>query len=634
MIASSFWENFGNIAYAPNGVSKLREMILCLAMQGKLVEQNSADTPAKDLLAEVEAEKERLIRERVLKAPKELLEIREIESAYPLPKTWEWVRFGTIALHNSGKTLDQQRNSGQPRDYITTSNLYWGRFDLRSLRQMLIKEEELDRCTAVKGDLLICEGGEAGRAAVWESEKEVSFQNHVHRARFYAKIDPYYAYRFFQKLNATSEINQYRKGVGISSMSGKVLASIVFPLPPLAEQKRIVAKVDYLMALCDQLELQQQERERSFPMLSRTWHNRLAEAPTPANLHLIFEETGTLSPDDLRRTILNLAVHGQLIPHESKDETAIACLARLGIKSTFKSEGLEPSLPSSWHYIRFEDVALVAGGVTLGRKLLDRKMVTLPYLRVANVKRGAIDLTVIKEVSIAEDEIERYALRENDLLMTEGGDWDKVGRAAIWKGQIPVCLHQNHVFRSRFRSVEILPVWFERYFNSPLGRRYFESASKQTTNLASINMRQVRGCPIPFPPLNEQRRIAAKVDELMALVDHLELQQQERDKLAEAFAKACVASFTGTSQLERPEKMKAPKTELVSLVTLGKKPKPDANAPLAQLLIQNKGTLPAKSLWQQSGLTIDAFYQQLKTELAQGWIAPPAEAEMKILEEA
>jgi len=117
-------------------------------------------------------------------------------------------------------------------------------------------------------------------------------------------------------------------------------------------------------------------------------------------------------------------------------------------------------------------------------------------------------------------------------------------------------------------------------------------------------------------------------------VDQLEAQQQERDKLAEAFAKACVASFTGTTQLERPETMKAPKTELVSLVTLGNKPKSDTKAPLAQLLNQNKGSLPAKSLWQQSGLTIDAFYQQLKTEIAQGWIAPPAEAEMKVLEEA
>jgi type I restriction enzyme S subunit len=178
-------------------------------------------------------------------------------------------------------------------------------------------------------------------------------------------------------------------------------------------------------------------------------------------------------------------------------------LARLGLTPTAetldKNGQQDGQIPEAWSLVRFEDVAVVTGGVTLGRKLGDRKTVTLPYLRVANVKRGEINVDVVKEVTIAEDEIDRYALRENDLLMTEGGDWDKVGRAAIWSGEISPCLHQNHIFRARMRSAEIKPFWFERYFNSPQGRSYFESASKQTTNPASINMRQVRGCPSPIP---------------------------------------------------------------------------------------------------------------------------------------
>ena len=124
-----------------------------------------------------------------------------------------------LLRHNSGKTLDKGRNTGQYRDYITTSNLYWGHFELDSVRQMLIRDEELEKCTARKGDLLICEGGEAGRAAVWSYDKEICFQNHVHRARFYCDIDPYYAYWFFEKLNATGEITKHRQGVGISNMS-------------------------------------------------------------------------------------------------------------------------------------------------------------------------------------------------------------------------------------------------------------------------------------------------------------------------------------------------------------------------------------------------------------------------------
>jgi type I restriction enzyme S subunit len=220
----------------------------------------------------------------------------------------------------------------------------------------------------------------------------------------------------------------------------------------------------------------------------------------------------------------------------------------LGLKVLATNEGDagpdDSPLPPSWTRVCFEDVAIIAGGVPLGRKILGRKTVSLPYLRVANVKRGEVDLSEVKEVTIAEDELERYALRPNDLLMTEGGDWDKVGRAAIWKGQIARCLHQNHIFRARMRSSELLPRWFVEYFNSPDGRSYFESAAKQTTNLASINMRQVRACPIPLPPLAEQRRIVAKVDQLMALVDQWESQLAATHATTDHLLSALVAELT------------------------------------------------------------------------------------------
>ncbi|MDP3032903.1 MAG: restriction endonuclease subunit S, partial [Rhodocyclaceae bacterium] len=350
----------------------------------------------------------------------------------------------------------------------------------------------------------------------------------------------------FHTLKKHAERNA--RGLAQLNLNTDLVRSFPFGLPPLAEQKRIVAKVDELMALCDRLEAQQQERDTRHAALARASLTRFAEAPTPANLDFLFHQSYPITPADLRKAILSLAVQGKLVAQELDDELAETCLSRLGLECTLdpvdSADRSNDSLPPSWSRVRFEDIAFVAGGVTLGRKLGARKTVSLPYLRVANVKRGEIDLSVIKEVSIAEEEIERYALRENDLLMTEGGDWDKVGRAAIWKAQIPVCLHQNHVFRSRMRSVEIAPVWFERYFNSPDGRRYFESASKQTTNLASINMRQVRGCPVPFPPLAEQRRIVAKVDQLMALVDQMETQLAASRAAAEKLMEAVVAELT------------------------------------------------------------------------------------------
>lgn len=175
-IANLLEQHFDTAFSAPDGIKKLRELILTLAMQGKLVEQDPNDQPASELLKEIEAEKQRLVTAGKIKQPKPLLPITPGEVPYDLPSSWIWVRFDDIAQHNSGKTLDKGRNTGQPREYITTSNLYWGRFELENVRQMLIREDELEKCTAKKNDLLICEGGEAGRAAVWPFDSEVFFR--------------------------------------------------------------------------------------------------------------------------------------------------------------------------------------------------------------------------------------------------------------------------------------------------------------------------------------------------------------------------------------------------------------------------------------------------------------------------
>jgi type I restriction enzyme S subunit len=389
------------------------------------------------------------------------------------------------------------------------------------------------------GDIVMARRGEMGRCAIVTKNEEGwlcgtgSLVLRMPRS-VYA---PYLAMLIGAPM-ARTYLGGASVGTTMQNLNQSILARMPVGVPPLAEQKRIVAKVDELMALCDRLESQQQERETRHAVLARASLDRFADAPTPANLHFLFHPSYAISPADLRKSILTLAVQGKLVPQDPNDEPAEKCLSRLGLRSTFVppegDDSENDSLPPAWAGVRFEDIAFVAGGVTLGRKLGDRKTVNLPYLRVANVKRGEIDLSVIKEVSIAEYEIERYALRENDLLMTEGGDWDKVGRAAIWKAEIPVCLHQNHVFRARMRSAELAPFWFERYFNSPVGRGYFESASKQTTNLASINMRQVRSCPIPLPPLAEQRRIVAKVEQLMALVDALAASRATAENLLAA----------------------------------------------------------------------------------------------------
>ena len=334
----------------------------------------------------------------------------------------------------------------------------------------------------------------------------------------------------------------------MKNVSRDVILGLPLPLPPIAEQKRILAKVDVLMALCDRLEAARAARETTRDRLSSASLARLnAPHPEPkvfaghARFALDNLDALTTRPDQikqLRQTILNLAVRGRLVEQDAGDEPASVLLKRAvnaqriaaeqeGLRSRPPIEGVGREdlwfeIPDSWTLASFDDVFVIVSGVTKGQKIAQSEAIEVPYLRVANVQRGHLDLAVIKKIAVRASDKVRYRLRSGDILMTEGGDWDKLGRAAIWRDEIDGCIHQNHVFRVRPASVDILPNWVITYANSLLGRAFFEDASKQTTNLASINMTQLRACPLPLPPLAEQHRIVAKVDQLMALCDRLE----------------------------------------------------------------------------------------------------------------
>jgi type I restriction enzyme S subunit len=234
---------------------QLKKSILQSAVQGKLVLQDASEEPAFALLSCIRKEKEKLITNGKRKREKALPPITEDEKPFDIPNSWEWARLGEICIHNSGKTLDNGKNTGELREYITTSNLYWGYFELENLRRMPFEKNELDKCMAIKGDLLICEGGEAGRSAVWENDYPICFQNHIHRLRFYENINPYYIYYYVDKIFHSGEINKFRKGIAIKSISGNSLSNIPISLPPLAEQHRIVSKIEELMKQVEGLKI-------------------------------------------------------------------------------------------------------------------------------------------------------------------------------------------------------------------------------------------------------------------------------------------------------------------------------------------------------------------------------------------
>lgn len=284
-----------------------------------------------------------------------------------------------------------------------------------------------------------------------------------------------------------------------------------------------------------------------------------------AKFDLLTDSRGAISK--LRDVILALAVEGMLVRQRSDAESAENRFSALAAKkhAMETKEGIRkrkevpiPSreiwpadFPDHWILPSFDLATIVVSGVTKGRKFAGRKTQSVPYLRVANVQRWRLDLEIVKDIQVLEEDVKKYALEPADVLMTEGGDWDKVGRAAIWDGQIENCIHQNHVYR--VRSVDeslLLPNWIMLIANSPVGRRYFEGASKQTTNLASINMTQLRSCPMPLPPIQEQQAIVAKVDELMGLCDRLEAEQAERQTRHAALSRAALARFADEPTVE------------------------------------------------------------------------------------
>ncbi len=187
------------------------------------------------------------------------------------------------------------------------------------------------------------------------------------------------------------------------------------------------------------------------------------------------------------------------------------------------------------------EIADIASGVTKGQNYNGRKTVEVPYLRVANVQDGYLDLSVIKTIQALPSEIEELRLKPGDVVMTEGGDFDKLGRGAIWRGEIENCIHQNHIFRVRLDTSKVTPEFFENYLLSPKAKDYFLMASKQTTNLASINMTQLKQLPVPLYPLSLQEEFAgvvARVESLRGRMGESERQVEGlfESLLAEAFA--------------------------------------------------------------------------------------------------
>ena len=294
----------------------LRQKILDLAIRGKLVPQDPNDEPASVLLERIRAEKQQMVKEGKLKAKDikndtvifkgddnlhyeqiqdRMINEYENELPFEIPSKWVWCNLGMLFSHNTGKALNASKTDGVSLTYITTSNVYWNSFELDNLKIMPFTDSEIEKCTVKKGDLLVCEGGDIGRAAIWQFENEIRIQNHLHRLRPYDRIYTKFYYYIMYLYKANGRING--NGIGLQGLSSNALHNIIVPVPPVEEQKRIVDNIDSVLSLIEQIESHKQSLSSQI--------------------------------DNIKSKILDLAIHGKLVPQDPNDEPASILLERI-----------------------------------------------------------------------------------------------------------------------------------------------------------------------------------------------------------------------------------------------------------------------------------------------------------------
>ena len=333
----------------------------------------------------------------------------------------------------------------------------------------------------------------------------------------------------------------------------KLLRAAVIPIPPLAEQKRIVAKVDELMALCDRLEVQLQERDTQHAALARASLARFTEAPTPANLDFLFHDSYTIEPADLRKSILTLAVRGKIVPQFPTEEPAGLLLQKIEDEKQKSAAGKPPKhdtvapitageipfdVPPGWHWARLSSIARrIHYGFTASAK---SEIKNVRLLRITDIQNNSVDWPTVPGCEISEQEIPQYRLEKGDILVARTGG--TVGKTYLVR-DVPVVA----VFASYLIRIQGVSGFFDRYLKlfleSPTYWAQLEEGARGGAQ-PNVNGQTLGRMVVPVPPLAEQRRIVAKVDQLMALVDQLEVQLSASRATAASLMNAAVAELT------------------------------------------------------------------------------------------
>ena len=417
---------------------------------------------------------------------------------FEIPDSWAWVKLPQIAQIELGKTLNKNTDEGEDVQYLCSLNVQWEGIKLDFVKRAKFTTNEQEKYRLRKNDLLICEGGEAGRSSVWNHNDIMYYQNALHRARFIKGINAYFFKAVFDRYSTMGLISKYCVGVTIKHLTSSALNAIFFPMPPLFEQQRIMSRVEELF---DQIAAIEQNQ---------------------SNIDTLYEE--------FKKRTLTLAIQGKLVPQDPNDEPASVLLeriraekkAKLGKKYVDsyiykgddncyyeKVENLVKEIsgeipfdtPESWQWIRVDNLFQHNTGKALNSS--NTQGVLHPYITTSNVYWGCFNLEHIKEMPFTQDEFAKCSIVPGDLLVCEGGD---VGRAAIWEKDIPMCI-QNHIHRLRAYN----PVCTAFYYFAFFVYKSIGLIGGKGIGIQGLSSGTLGKLIFPLPPLAEQERIVKQV---------------------------------------------------------------------------------------------------------------------------
>ncbi|MGG7056237.1 restriction endonuclease subunit S [Nitrosomonas sp. ANs5] len=556
-------QHFDTAFAAPGGIARLRELILTLAMQGKLVEQDPNDPPASELLKEIE--KERASREgaKTRRKEKKLPPIKVEEVPYELPQGWEWVRLGDIGIWKSGSTPSRSNASfyGGNIPWVKSGEVKQGRI---KTTEETITQAALDKCSLHingKGSVLVAMYG-ANIGEVGILEIEAATNQAVCACNTYTNFDENYL------LYLITSLKPYflRQGAGAAqpNISREKIVATIFPLPPLPEQHRIVARIDQLMARCDKLEKLRKEREAkrlavhaaaikqlldpafapSRLRVSQDSSNLRAFVPSCEPFAFLAQHFGELytvkeNVAELRKAILQLAIMGRLVPQDPNDPPASELLKEIEAEKQrlVKAKKIkrpkpvssipqndEPfPVPDNWRWVRIAELAESIDYGTSQKTCDDSSLV--PVYRMGNIIDGQLIDEGFKYIAPDIDELSRLFLQPNDILFNRTNSYDLVGKSARYTGPVEHATFASYLIRVRLFDALLNPMFISQAMNAPYFRStQIEPEIVQQCGQANFNGTKLSLCAVPLPPLPEQGRIVARIDQLIGLCDTLDKQ--------------------------------------------------------------------------------------------------------------